>query len=68
MIRTALPPRAQELDPLLPLRHTVSVPPGKSVSVIVTGTEVGEWPLHCHLLFHMERGMITRLTVSPPRS
>jgi len=49
-----------------PLKDTVIVPPGKSVSVVLTAKEVGAWPLHCHLLYHMEAGMMTRFVVEPP--
>jgi FtsP/CotA-like multicopper oxidase with cupredoxin domain len=49
-----------------PLKDTVIVPPGKSVSVVLTAREVGGWPLHCHLLYHMASGMMTRLIVEPP--
>lgn len=46
-----------------PARHTVLVPPGKTVSVRFTADEPGEWPLHCHLLYHMASGMMTRFVV-----
>ena len=49
-----------------PLKDTVLIPPGKSVSVVLTAKEVGAWPLHCHLLYHMEAGMMTRFVVEPP--
>ncbi|MBX3490389.1 copper resistance system multicopper oxidase [Parvibaculum sp.] len=49
-----------------PLKDTVIVPPGKSVSVILTAREVGAWPLHCHLLYHMASGMMTAFVVEPP--
>ena len=49
-----------------PLKDTVIVPPGKSVSVVLTAREVGSWPLHCHLLYHMVSGMMTRFVVEPP--
>lgn len=49
-----------------PLKDTVIVPPGKSVSVILTAREVGAWPLHCHLLYHMASGMMTAFIVEPP--
>lgn len=49
-----------------PLKDTVIVPPGKSVSVVLTAVEVGAWPLHCHLLYHMVSGMMTRFVVEPP--
>ncbi|MDP3328884.1 multicopper oxidase domain-containing protein [Parvibaculum sp.] len=49
-----------------PLKDTVIVPPGKSVSVVLTAKEVGAWPLHCHLLYHMVSGMMSRFIVEPP--
>ncbi len=49
-----------------PLKDTIIVPPGKSVSVVLTAVEVGAWPLHCHLLYHMVSGMMTRFIVEPP--
>jgi CopA family copper-resistance protein len=51
---------------LKPLKDTVIVPPGKSVSVTLTAKEVGAWPLHCHLLYHMVAGMMTSFVVTPP--
>ena len=51
-----------------PLKDTVIVPPGKSVSVILTAREVGAWPLHCHLLYHMVSGMMTAFIVEPPET
>lgn len=49
----------------LPNKHTVIVPPGKSVSVLLTADEAGEWPFHCHLFYHMASGMMTSLIVTP---
>lgn len=49
----------------MPRKHVVLVPPGKSVSVQVTADEVGEWPFHCHLIYHMASGMMTRFIVEP---
>lgn len=48
-----------------PLKHVVLVKPGKSASVVFTADEVGDWPLHCHLLYHMHAGMMTRFIVEP---
>ncbi|MEX5538767.1 multicopper oxidase domain-containing protein, partial [Pseudomonas syringae] len=31
----------------MPNKHTVIVPPGKTVSVLLTADEAGEWALHC---------------------
>jgi CopA family copper-resistance protein len=49
----------------MPRKHVTIVPPGKEVSVILTADEPGEWPFHCHLLYHMEAGMMTRFIVGP---
>ncbi|MBM3488428.1 MAG: copper resistance system multicopper oxidase [Alphaproteobacteria bacterium] len=46
-----------------PLKHVVIVPPGREVSALLTANEPGDWPLHCHLLYHMTAGMMTRFVV-----
>ena len=46
-----------------PRKHVVLVPPGRETSVVLTADEPGEWPFHCHLLYHMEAGMMTRFIV-----
>lgn len=48
----------------LPNKHTVIVPPGQSYSVLLTADESGEWAFHCHLLFHMMSGMMTKVVVA----
>ncbi|WP_119681936.1 copper resistance system multicopper oxidase [Indioceanicola profundi] len=48
-----------------PRKHVVLVPPGKTTSVVLTADEPGEWPFHCHLLYHMASGMMTRFIVEP---
>ncbi len=48
----------------LPNKHTVIVPPGQSYSVLLTADEAGEWAFHCHLLFHMMSGMMTKVVVA----
>tara|TARA_R110002110_G_C13231544_1_gene698276 strand:- start:254 stop:874 length:621 start_codon:yes stop_codon:yes gene_type:complete len=48
----------------LPNKHMVSVPPGQSYSVMLTADEAGEWAFHCHLLFHMESGMMNKVFVA----
>ncbi|HEX2858848.1 MAG TPA: copper resistance system multicopper oxidase [Alphaproteobacteria bacterium] len=48
----------------LPNKHTVIVPPGKSYSVLLTADEAGEWAFHCHLLYHMMSGMMTKVVVA----
>ncbi len=48
----------------LPNKHTVIIEPGKSYSVLVTADEIGEWAFHCHLLYHMASGMMTKVVVA----
>ncbi|MBK0064447.1 MULTISPECIES: copper resistance system multicopper oxidase [unclassified Acinetobacter] len=48
----------------LPNKHTIIVPPGKTVSVLLTADELGEWAIHCHLLYHMSAGMMNKLIVA----
>jgi len=48
----------------LPDKTVVIVPPGKSYSVLLTADEVGEWAFHCHLLFHMNAGMMSKVVVA----
>jgi len=52
-------------DDRKPRKHVVVVPPGETVSVVLTADEPGDWPFHCHLLYHMESGMMTRFVVAP---
>ena len=48
----------------LPDKHVVSVAPGRSYSALITADQPGEWAFHCHLLFHMEGGMMTSVVVA----
>lgn len=48
----------------LPNKHTVIVPPNKTVSLLLTADELGEWAIHCHLLYHMSAGMMNKLIVA----
>lgn len=48
----------------LPNKHIVSVPPGRSYSVLLTADEAGEWAFHCHLLYHMASGMMNKVVVA----
>lgn len=48
----------------LPNKHTLIVPPGGSYSVLLTADEAGEWAFHCHLLYHMLGGMMTKVVVA----
>jgi FtsP/CotA-like multicopper oxidase with cupredoxin domain len=48
-----------------PRKHTIIVPPGRTVAFNITMSEVGRWPFHCHLLFHMMTGMFREFVVHP---
>lgn len=48
----------------MPNKHTVVVAPGKTVTALLTADELGEWAIHCHLLYHMTAGMMTKLIVA----
>ncbi len=48
----------------LPNKHVVNVAPGSTYSVMLTADEVGEWAFHCHLLYHMDSGMMTKAVVA----
>ena len=39
-------------------KHTVDMPPGSRRSYRVTADALGRWAYHCHLLFHMEAGLL----------
>ena len=49
----------------LPYLHTISVQPAANVSMLVTPIATGQWPLHCHFLYHFEAGMFRTLRVLP---
>lgn len=48
----------------LPDKHIVSVAPGQTYSALITADQPGEWAFHCHLLFHMQAGMMRRVVVA----
>ncbi|ENU30847.1 hypothetical protein F991_01186 [Acinetobacter sp. CIP-A165] len=48
----------------MPNKHTIVVPPGQTVTAMLTADELGEWAIHCHLLFHMSAGMMSKLIVA----
>jgi len=41
------------------LRDTLMVPPGSKMTVAFDADNAGIWPLHCHLLYHLDTGMFT---------
>lgn len=48
----------------IPNKHTIIVPPAKTVTALLTADELGEWAIHCHLLYHMSAGMMNKLVVA----
>ncbi|MEZ5291966.1 MAG: copper resistance system multicopper oxidase [Vicinamibacterales bacterium] len=44
-------------------KHTIDMPPGSRRSYRVTADALGRWAYHCHLLFHMETGMMRAVHV-----
>ncbi|WP_242112719.1 copper resistance system multicopper oxidase [Luteimonas aquatica] len=39
-------------------KHTIDMPPGSKRSYRVRADALGSWAYHCHLLYHMEAGMM----------
>jgi CopA family copper-resistance protein len=44
-------------------KHTVDMPPGSKRSYRVRADALGLWAYHCHLLYHMEAGMMRAVQV-----
>ncbi|GAB3374070.1 copper resistance system multicopper oxidase [Lysobacter rhizosphaerae] len=44
-------------------KHTIDMPPGSRRSYRVRADALGSWAYHCHLLFHMEAGMMREVRV-----
>jgi FtsP/CotA-like multicopper oxidase with cupredoxin domain len=42
-----------------PLRDTVIVPPGSTIKVIFDADNPGVWAYHCHIVYHLIKGMFT---------
>jgi CopA family copper-resistance protein len=51
-------------DEYRPYKHTVIVQPGGKLSYLVTADSAGMWAYHCHLLYHMEMGMMRTVLVA----
>lgn len=47
-----------------PYKHTILVKPGEKLSFLVSADEAGRWAFHCHLLYHMELGMMREVRIS----
>jgi len=48
----------------LPPKHTVTVKGGERLSYLVTADAAGAWAFHCHLLMHMDTGMLRVVSVA----
>ena len=48
----------------LPLKHTVLVKPGERLSYTFTADMPGHWAFHCHLMYHMDTGMMRTVLVA----
>ena len=48
----------------MPNKHTLIVPPNQTVTALLTADELGEWAIHCHLLYHMSSGMMSKMIVA----
>lgn len=44
-------------------KHTIDMPPGTKRSYRVRADALGSWAYHCHLLYHMEAGMMREVRV-----
>ena len=51
-----------------PLKHTINVKAGERLSFDAEPDEIGKWAFHCHLLFHMELGMLRVVSVIDPKA
>lgn len=47
-----------------PRKHTLLVQPAQRISALVTPRDKGRWAFHCHILYHMERGMFRVVQVA----
>ena len=44
-------------------KHTVDMPPGTRRSYRVRADALGRWAFHCHLLYHMDGGMMREVRI-----
>ncbi len=49
-------------------KHTIDMPPGTKRSYRVRADALGRWAYHCHLLYHMEAGMMREVRVEEGRA
>jgi CopA family copper-resistance protein len=45
-------------------KHTIDVQPAQRISYAVTADAPGRWAYHCHMLYHMEAGMMREVVVA----
>jgi CopA family copper-resistance protein len=45
-------------------KHTINVQPAQRITYRVNADNPGRWAYHCHLLYHMEAGMMREVVVS----
>jgi len=45
-------------------KHTVNVQPAQRVSYAVSADAPGRWAYHCHMLYHMQAGMMREVVVA----
>jgi CopA family copper-resistance protein len=49
-------------------KHTIDMPPGTKRGYRVRADALGRWAYHCHLLYHMEAGMMREVRVEEGRA
>ncbi|OOG41743.1 copper resistance protein CopA [Rhodanobacter sp. C06] len=45
-------------------KHTINVQPAQRIAYGVSADNLGRWAYHCHMLYHMEAGMMREVVVS----
>jgi copper-resistance protein, CopA family len=45
-------------------KHTINVQPAQRIACGVSADNLGRWAYHCHMLYHMEAGMMREVVVS----
>ena len=45
-------------------KHTINVQPAQRITYAVSADAPGRWAYHCHLLYHMEAGMVREVVVA----
>ena len=47
-----------------PLKHVINIKPGTTLDADIPVDAEGGWAFHCHLLYHMETGMMRKVLVT----